>query len=267
MYQSVRVAVLFGGQNTKHAVSVVTNLDRSRYRVIPVRIAADGRWSAGFGTPDGPIDESVLRLLTPDHPPGVSVAESLFATIGVILREADLVFPVLHGVHGEDGTVQNLLDQAGIRYVGNPAAACATAMDTALTRRILTARGIAADGAVIGRDIDVGVLETPDGHLIASAPRETGDLAVPAGLDQDTTARLKGTAVRVFRELGCAGMLHVGFVVAPDSTVSVKQVSTMPGMASGSRFPLMWTAGGISYTELLDILIRTARRGKIDATT
>ncbi|MEU4690449.1 D-alanine--D-alanine ligase family protein [Actinoplanes sp. NPDC023714] len=341
------MAVLFGGQNTEHAVSVssaagvVHSLDRSRYRVTPVRIGADGRWAAGPETPEGPVDEAVLRALTPDSPSAGSVAESLFEALGLIMHESDVVFPVLHGMHGEDGTVQSLLEHAGIPYVGSDVLASATSMDKEFTKKILAAEGVAVapsvtlrhgarideeterrlglpvfvkparggssigvsrvddwaalpaavatarlcdpkvlvESAVPGREIDVGVLEMPDGRLIASPPLEIRvdeahgffdyqakyqkgitEFTVPAVLDPATTARLQQEAVRVFRTLGCSGLLRVDFFLAPDGTLTVNEVNTMPGMTSMSQFPRMWQAAGIAYPDLLDILIGTALR-------
>jgi D-alanine-D-alanine ligase len=343
----IRVAVLFGGQNTEHAVSVssaasvVQSLDRDRYRVVPVRIGADGRWSAGLETPEGPIDESALTVLTRDSPTANSVAESLFEALGVIMSDIDVVFPVLHGMHGEDGTVQSLLEHAGIPYVGSDVLASAASLDKEFTMKILAADGITVassvtlrhhidvsaddrkrlglpvfvkparggssigvsrvtdwdglpaavrtarrcdvkvlvESAVPGREIDVGILETPDGRLLASPPLEIRvderhgffdyrakyhegitEFVVPADLDPATTARLQDEALRVFRTLGCTGLLRVDFFRTPDGTLVVNEVNTMPGMTAMSQFPRMWQAAGIAYPDLLDILISTALR-------
>jgi D-alanine-D-alanine ligase len=340
------VAVLFGGQNTEHAVSersaasVVQHLDRSRYRITPIRITTDGRWIVGRDVPDGPIDEVALRLVTPEPDARVSVAESLFRALEFI-PQVDVAFPVLHGPNGEDGTLQSVLELAGVPYVGSGVLASATAMDKDFSKRILATDGIAVadsvvvrdgdeigeadrrrlglpvfvkparggssvgvsrvdgweglpaaiatarlcdakvlvEAAVPGREIDVGVLETPDGRLLAGPPLEIRltagygffdyqakyekgitDFVVPADLDADTTARLKDEAVRVFRTLGCAGLLRVDFFVAPDGRLTVNEVNTMPGLTSMSQFPRMWQAAGLPYPDLLDLLVRTALR-------
>jgi D-alanine-D-alanine ligase len=142
---------------------------------------------------------------------------------------------------------------------------------------------ILVEGALRGREIDVGVLEHPDGRILTSPPLEIRiadghtffdysakyqDSAtifdVPA-LDDDIAAALNETAARVFRVLGCAGLLRVDFFVsrAPDGRVvaAVNEVNTMPGMTAVSQFPRMWQAAGTPYPRLLDLLVETATRG------
>lgn len=145
-----RVVVLFGGQSDEHDVSlrsaqtVIDALDRDRYDVIPVGITREGRWLASgdpmarltavspmFGLPDGP-----------QEPPPVA-EETPLATIPVeVTGAADVVFPVLHGPMGEDGTVQGLLELAGIPYVGAGVLGSALAMDKALTKTVLAQAGL-----------------------------------------------------------------------------------------------------------------------------
>jgi D-alanine-D-alanine ligase len=337
----VRVAVIFGGQNTEHAVSlksaasVMQHLDRSRYQVVPVRITIEGRWIVGTDQPATTVDESTLRLMTPDPAVPVSAAESLFRAIDAI-RDVDVAFPVLHGAFGEDGTVQSVLELADVPYVGSGVLASAASMDKEFTKKILSADGIAvADGVVIrerqspdvrhlglpvfvkpsrggssigvsrvddwqqlaaavevallsdskvlieaavpGREIDVGVLELPDGEIVASPPLEIRvatdhgffdyqakyqqgitEFQVPADLGPEETRNLQEEAVRVFRSLGCAGLLRVDFFLAPDGELTVNEVNTMPGLTDMSQFPRMWQAAGTPYPQLLDLLLRTA---------
>jgi D-alanine-D-alanine ligase len=137
------------------------------------------------------------------------------------------------------------------------------------------------EAAVPGREIDIGVLERPDGDLEVSPPMEIlpstehaffdyqakyADAAtvfdVPAGLDPATTRALGRDALRLFRELGCSGLLRVDFFLRPDGTRILNEVNTFPGFTSVSQYPRMWQAAGVGYSALLDTLIATALTGR-----
>jgi D-alanine-D-alanine ligase len=151
---TINVAVLFGGRNTEHqvscqsAVGVLRHLDRTRYRVTPVHITTGGVWVPGVDH-GPPADASELLAGFPSAPasaePLASIAEALQVLAGV-----DVVFPVLHGPFGEDGTMQGLLQMAGTPYVGSGVLASATAMDKEFTKKLLVTAGFeVADGVVV----------------------------------------------------------------------------------------------------------------------
>ncbi len=153
-----RVAVVFGGRSSEHAISCVTAgsvlaaIDTDAYDVIPVGIATDGRWVLESGDP------SRLTLDDPDKLPEVDggrAAVSLERVTGgtdlVVsepsapprtLGEVDVVFPLLHGPWGEDGTIQGMLEMAGVRYVGAGVLASAVGMDKAFMKVVLAAAGL-----------------------------------------------------------------------------------------------------------------------------
>jgi D-alanine-D-alanine ligase len=126
----VRLVVLFGGQSAEHEVSCVSAgsvlgaLDRSRYEVVPVGITRDGRW-----------------VLAQDGPPPLDPAGEEVDPLAAV-RMGDVVFPILHGPMGEDGTVQGLLEVAGVPYVGCGVLSSALAMDKAAAKLVLAAAGI-----------------------------------------------------------------------------------------------------------------------------
>jgi D-alanine-D-alanine ligase len=128
----VRVAVLLGGKSSEHEISlesarsVLEALDPERYDVATVAIQRDGRWELGAGE-DGSVAET-LPVPTDKVP----------ATLG----EVDVVFPVLHGPFGEDGTVQGLLELAGVPYVGAGVLGSALAMDKDVFKAVMRDRGI-----------------------------------------------------------------------------------------------------------------------------
>src|SRR5881296_3201144 len=122
----IRVAVLAGGRSSEHDVSlasarsVLESLDPEQYDVVTVAIGRDGRWELGSG--DGSVAET-LPVPAANAP----------ATLGSV----DVVLPLLHGPFGEDGTVQGLLEIAGVPYVGAGVAASALCMDKDLFKSVL----------------------------------------------------------------------------------------------------------------------------------
>ena len=165
-----RVAVVYGGRSTEHAISclsagsVLAALDRDRYDVVAVGITTEGRWVLGTDDPAG------LALAGRDLPsvkdgqavalPGDPTAGGLVAMEDGpgVLGAVDVVFPVLHGPYGEDGTVQGLLEMAGVPYVGSGVLASAAAMDKAVAKVLLRDAGLAVADAVVLRPGD----GTPD---------------------------------------------------------------------------------------------------------
>jgi D-alanine-D-alanine ligase len=142
---------------------------------------------------------------------------------------------------------------------------------------------VLVEAEVSGREIDIGVLERPNGDLEVSPPMEilpstghpffdyrakyadpTTVFDVPAALDPATTDAIGRDALRLFRELDCSGLLRVDFFVRPDGTRVVNEVNTFPGFTGVSQYPRMWRAAGLDYAGLLDVLVDTAlaRRGR-----
>ncbi|GEP36893.1 D-alanine--D-alanine ligase [Nocardioides psychrotolerans] len=153
-----RVAVVFGGRSSEHAISCVTAgsvlkaIDRDVYDVVPIGIATDGRWVLESGDPDRLRIEGVGRLPSVDGERApVALAQQAASTDLVVtepsqpprtLGEVDVVFPLLHGPWGEDGTIQGMFEMAGVRYVGAGVLASAVSMDKAYMKVVLTAAGL-----------------------------------------------------------------------------------------------------------------------------
>ena len=357
-----RVAVVFGGRSSEHAISCVTAgsvleaIDRDTYEVVPIGIATDGRWVLESGDPER------LRIEGPDRLPSVDADGAAVALERVekgtdlvvteptqpprTLGEVDVVFPLLHGPFGEDGTIQGMLEMAGVRYVGAGVLASAVSMDKTYMKVVLSAAGlpvmpsfglhardwardpeavrtraaelgyplfvkparggssigiakahdaaeldVAIEGALLhdpkvlvevaaegAREVECGVLQSPDGTAETSVPAEirvTGDhefydfeakylpeeateLDVPAHLPEQTATELRALAARAFEAVGCEGLARVDFFVMPDGSLVVNELNTMPGFTPLSMFPRMWAATGVDYPTLVDRLIRLA---------
>ena len=353
----IRVAVVFGGRSTEHAIScvsagsVLAALDRDRYDVVPIGITTDGRWVLA---PDDPGALAISdRDLPQVDPRGAGLVLAGDPTVkGLVVLDAaasppelgsvDVVFPLLHGPFGEDGTIQGLLELAGVPYVGSGVFASAAAMDKHHMKQLLKSAGLdvppyvvvrAGDSgpadvadlglpvfvkparggssigitrvddlhlleeavaqahrhdpkalieqAVLGREIECGVLVDADGVPRASVPAEirvTGpqpfydfeakylgdstEFDIPPAIDDDTVARIQSAAVEAFGALDCEGLARVDFFVCDDGRVVINEVNTMPGFTPSSMFPRMWAASGVSYSELVDRLVNDAiRRG------
>jgi D-alanine-D-alanine ligase len=338
--RKTRVAVVFGGQSSEHEVScqsaksVLPYLDAERFEVVPVGITPQGQWALGT---DPTALESGAGTLPTLRNTTVAAVEP-----GQALQDVDVVFPLLHGAWGEDGTIQGLLELGGLPYVGPGVFASAAAMDKVFAKKLLQAEGlpvgrfVALDraattltlderehlglpvfvkpsraGSSVGiskvndwadldaaifaarqhdpkviieaavpnvREIELAVLEFPDGRVEASLPAElrpVGEGAewydfeaksvndsyeadIPAKLDDDITAQLREMAVEAFRALDCQGLSRVDFFLTEQNELIVNELNTMPGFTPISMYPKAWDATGIDFSTLLTTLIETA---------
>jgi D-alanine-D-alanine ligase len=186
----VRIAVVFGGRSAEHAIScvsagsVMAALDPERYEVVPVGIATDGRWVLAdpdqrLAITDGELPEVVggtaVSLVGDPAGRGLAVLDPGRA-MGPALTEVDVVFPVLHGAYGEDGTIQGLLEMAGLPYVGSGVFASAASMDKEFTKKLLAAAGLTQGDHVVLRDAAGAVSADPS--LLDDAARERLGLPV-----------------------------------------------------------------------------------------
>jgi D-alanine-D-alanine ligase len=139
----LRVGVLFGGRSGEHevslasAASVIRALDPEKYEVVPIGISKDGRWLIGSGAQRSlpEVLKSGQRVVLPPDPTA-SALVPLGDAAGQSSVRVDVVFPVLHGTFGEDGTVQGLLDLAGLPYVGAGVLGSAVGMDKDVAKRL-----------------------------------------------------------------------------------------------------------------------------------
>jgi D-alanine-D-alanine ligase len=354
--RKTRVAVVFGGRSTEHAISCVSAgsilgaLDPDEFEVVPVGITREGRWvlTGGDRSQLAIVDRrlpevteaSGTAVLLPADPTGHGLLVLDPADGPRALADVDVVFPALHGAYGEDGTIQGLLEMAGVPYVGANVFASAAAMDKEFTKKLAAAEGIPVgpyavlragqslsevdrerlglplfvkpsragssygiskvtdwadldtavaaareidpkvlvEAAVVGREIECGVLEgehggAPEASMLAEVRVVTGhefydfeakylddscEFDIPAPLPDRVTRLVREYACRTFTALDCAGLARADFFVTPELDVYLNEINTMPGFTPSSMFPRMWAATGLEYPKLVARLIRTA---------
>jgi D-alanine-D-alanine ligase len=355
----VRVAVVFGGRSNEHAISCVSagsilrNLDPERFDVVAVGITPEGSWVLTDGDPDSLAianrqlpavsSESGTELALTADPRLAGQLVSLAPGGAEVLASVDVVFPVLHGPYGEDGTIQGLLELAGVPYVGAGVLASAAGMDKEFTKKLLAAEGlpigdyavlrsseatldakqldrlglpafvkparggssigvsrvtnrqempaaiaharqhdpkVIVESAIIGRELECGVLEFPDGTMQASTVGEirvagvrgredafydfatkylddAAELDVPAKIDDDVSDAVRELAIRAFKAIDGRGLARVDFFLTEDGPL-INEVNTMPGFTTISMYPRMWAASGVDYQTLLATMVDTA---------
>ena len=350
MTSKTRVAVIYGGKSTEHSVSCVTagaimnNLDPQRYEIVPIAITREGTWTIGvtegLEIKDGklPEVEEADELTVSLNPQGAGQIHNV--TRGTLHAEIDVAFPALHGVNGEDGTIQGVFEMAGIPYVGPGVMASAVGMDKEFMRKLMAAEGlpvtrdvilrgrtelteeekdflglpvfvkparggssigvskvsswdeldtaiaeaaksddkVIVEAELIGAEVEVGVLEYPDGKLVASVPAKlngtedseegfygfdtkyldnTVTATIPAPFDDDTIKSIQDLAIETFKSLNCEGLSRIDFFVT-DNGPMINEINTLPGFTPISMYPQVFLASGVSYPELLDTLLATA---------
>ena len=351
----IRVAVVYGGRSSEHGVSVVSAgsvlsaLDPERYEVVPVGITRGGGWVLTGADPEKlqitgrtmPEVDTGTAVVLPGDPTSQGLVVVEPGEGARALGDVDVVFPLLHGRYGEDGTIQGLLEMAGLPYVGAGVFASAAAMDKEYSKKLLRAEGIPVgdyavvrggeqpsaidlehlglpvfvkparagssigitkvkqwsdlasalaaafehddkvlvEAAVVGREVECGVLEDDDGRPIASVPAEIRlvrghdwydfdakylddacEFDIPAKLPAEVTATVRDLACRAFTALDCAGLARVDFFVRGGGEVLVNELNTMPGFTPISMFPQVWAASGVDFPALIDKLIASALR-------
>ncbi|WP_276201895.1 D-alanine--D-alanine ligase family protein [Corynebacterium freiburgense] len=156
----IRVAVIYGGRSSEHTVSCVSagavmgHIDPQKYEVIPVGITLDGVWTVGESNveklqianrvmPKVELKEELHLSVTPERQ-----GELRYVKDGSLYAKVDVVFPVLHGRFGEDGTIQGMFELSGVPYVGAGVLASACGVDKEFAKKLM-----AAEGLPVGREV------------------------------------------------------------------------------------------------------------------
>ena len=347
----IKIAIIYGGRSSEHSVScisagaIMSHLDPEKYELYPIGITQQGTWTVGESDPEK------LRS-TNGVMPTVTLTKEVSLAADPARRgqfrfadgsehvTVDVIFPVLHGLYGEDGTIQGLFELSGVPYVGTGVLSSACGMDKEYTKKLLAAEGlpvgkevilrgeetltqadcqllglpvyvkparggssigisrvtrwedmdaalcearqydtkVIVESEIIGDEVECGVLEYPDGTVVASVPAQLvntsvghegfygfdakyvdGDVSamIPAPLDDAATRLIQSLAREAFQALQCSGLARVDFFVTPAGPV-LNEVNTMPGFTPISMYPQVFAASGVPYAELLDTLIARA---------
>lgn len=312
------------------AATVVESLEKADHSVVLVGIATDGSWHLADRALPLEASGPEVELMVPSGRLRGPHGETAF----------EVVFPVLHGPHGEDGTVQGMLEMVEAPYVGAGVLASAAAMDKDVANRLFLQAGlpivdsvavtvdayaeqmdgalidrfglplfvkpaalgssvgitrvvepfelpgamalgfkygdkVVVEEAVVGREIEVAVLEGPrtslPGEIVApdwydyeaKYHDDATELRVPAPLSDAASAEVRKLAATAFHALGVRGLARVDFFYDEEGRgFLVNELNTMPGCTSRSMFPMLWEATGVSNVELFDELVRLAMSGR-----
>ena len=347
----IKIAIIYGGRSSEHSVScisagaIMSHLDPEKYELYPIGITQQGTWTVGESDPEKLRSTNAVM-------PTVTLTKEVSLAVDPACRGqfrfadgsehvmVDVIFPVLHGLYGEDGTIQGLFELSGVPYVGTGVLSSACGMDKEYTKKLLAAEGlpvgkevilrgeetltqadcqllglpvyvkparggssigisrvtrwedmdaalrearqydtkVIVESEIIGDEVECGVLEYPDGTVVASVPAQLvntsvghegfygfdakyvdGDVSamIPAPLDDAATRLIQSLAREAFQALQCSGLARVDFFVTQAGPV-LNEVNTMPGFTPISMYPQVFAASGVPYAELLDTLIARA---------
>ncbi len=343
------IAVIFGGKSSEYEISllsasfVIENIDRSKYNVICLGISKNGEWILYTGD-----TESIKNGNWINHPNNVSAfigpdtamkGMVAFYPDKTQFIPLDVVFPVLHGKNGEDGTIQGLLSLSSIPFVGCDTTSSAVCMDKVYTHALLNAAGVAqakyiwfyedtfkanpqavkervskkfsypvfvkpssagssigvskvnsedeletailkaakedvkilVEEAIIGREVEVAVLggrdaiASPVGEIVTGAQFYDYDDKYKNGVSQtlipqdiEQSDKLRETAIRAYKFLGCSGLSRVDFFLKDDGSFVLNEINTLPGFTGISMYPKLWQHTGLTATDLISKIIDTA---------
>ena len=261
--QRIRVAVVFGGRSSEHAIScvsagsVLAYLDRERFEVVPVGITRDGGWVLGQDDPRAltiqnrelpEVDSAGTALALSADPTRGGLVRLDEGRAGELLSGVDVVFPVLHGPYGEDGTIQGLLEMAGTAYVGPGVLASAAGMDKEFTKKLLAAEGLPVGEMVVLRPGTATVTEAQRARLglpvfvkPARAGSSVGITRVTSWADlADAVEVARGHDPKVLVEAAIPGReIECGVLEFPDGSVRASAAAEirLVGAAQGGAVP------------------------------
>jgi len=347
--KKLRIGLIFGGKSAEHEVSlqsarnIIEVLDKNKYETVLIGIDKKGLWHL-HDQKSFLLNESNPNLIAlnkngerisvvPERQANSLVSLEKKNSVGAI----DVVFPILHGPFGEDGSIQGMLKLMDIPYVGSGILGSAVGMDKEITKRLLKEAGIPVgkfmclknpkettfekvkkelglplfvkpvnmgssvgvskvtsknefkkalelafsydrkvliEAAIEGREIECAVLgnENPIASVLgeiavtvdfysyeAKYIDENGaSLIIPASVSHKISEKIQRLAIQTFKVLGLEGMARIDFFLKSNGEVFVNEANTIPGFTKISMYPKLWEKTGISYSKLLDILIKLA---------
>ena len=351
----IKLGVIFGGMSTEHDVSiasgtsVIQNLDKQKYKIYPIYIDQSGKWYEYIK----PVNE-ITRLAV-----GEQLTEIMpISNVIEYLKGIDVAFPVLHGLYGEDGTIQGMLELLKIPYVGCRVLGSSICMDKVYTKMVfekaripqakfIYIKAIQKEGKTVfqyvdnefkeqelsiseiakiidetihfpvfvkpsnsgssvgvhkatnqqelqsalldasiydtkilleeeieGREVECAVLGNEEvkatcvGEVLSAEDFYTFEAkyqnaasrtVIPAKIEEEKLKEIQTLAIKAFKAVDGKGLSRVDFFIRKsDNQVYINEINTMPGFTQISMYPQLWEVSGLSYTKLLDELIRIA---------
>ena len=340
----IKLGMICGGVSTEHEISIksylsiLKNINKEKYDIYSIYISKEGIWH---------------HIIKPNE----NIKEMDLETIENIpntLKKLDIVFPILHGKNGEDGTIQGMLELLNIPYVGCGILASAVSMDKVYTKTLMNNANILQanyfsikkknnnyiiidkslkeesisldridniiketlqypvfikpsksgssvgvskvknkqelkkgidnalqydskiliEEAIIGKEVECAILETDE--VLASTVGEIqqqeefysydakykskeSKTIIPAQLEEEVINKIRELAIRIFKIVSGNTLARVDFFVDKENKIYFNEINTMPGFTNISMYPMLWEESGISYKELLDKIIDSAR--------
>lgn len=342
-----KIAILYGGKSTEHEVSIrsarniAKAIDQNKYELVLLAVAKTGEW----------LLKSMEELNREDV---VMLTENILALCpgsdqNIILLskneplDIDVIFPIIHGTGGEDGSLQGILKTLNIAFVGPGVIGSSLCIDKDIAKKVLrdakipsskflsyeyyekdqikyevaqhelglpmyikppnlgSSVGISKvttkrefyeaielafkydkkvliEENIVGREIECAVLgnATPkaspvgqvvtigDSHTFYSYDAKYTDAngsvtVIPADIPEDEQDRIRTLAIETYQALQCEGMARVDVFLKENGEILVNEVNTLPGFTDISMYPKLWEAGGISYSDLITILLNLAK--------
>lgn len=350
-----KLAVIFGGISTEHDVSVVSgtsvieNLDKAKYEIYPIYISKEGKWNKYI--------KEIDKIKTLDINEEIAEIEEIQDVIGY-LKQMDVIFPVLHGLGGEDGTIQGIFELIKVPYVGCGVLSSSIGMDKVYSKIIFEKakidqteyeyirknkenytyidkqfnekeytikeiceimennlkypmfikpsnsgssvgvkkaknkeelkqaieyatnydKKILIEQGIKGRELECAVLGNEEiitscvGEILpaeefysfdAKYTNQESKTVIPARVNEKVQAEIKDKAKKAFKAIDGKGLSRVDFFLEDETNkIYINEINTLPGFTKISMYPKLFEQQGISYKELLDMLINLAKFNK-----
>ncbi len=240
----LRVAVIMGGRSSEHEISlasarsVVESLDPDRYEVRPIEIGRDGQWELGPARGQSELAKGGEKLPVP-----LNGSPQPFEGV-------DVVFPVLHGPFGEDGTVQGFLELAGVAYVGAGVTASALCMDKDLFKAVMRDKGIPVVDSVTVLERQRNRVENPFGFPVVIKPARLGSsVGISIAKTPEELSRAIDLAFehdeKILVEEYCAGVEVECSVLGNDSPIASIPGEIVPLVSDWYDFSAKYDEGGM----------------------
>lgn len=339
MTKKIKVMMLFGGESPEHSISILSAknvysaINKDKYEIYLVYVDKFGKWWHINSLEN-------LKNLKENQQVSLILGEKKFINIkNQVEQSIDVIFPILHGENGEDGTIQGLARLTHVPVVGCKVAASAVCMDKVLAKHILEhhhidtvpyevhifndsmpnyekisvklgkklfikpSNGGSSVGAgkadnekelisaikeahnydikvliekcVNARELEVAIMGSKDEIMVSKVGEIIPDnefydfdskysltsaskIIIPSDISEEKSDKIRNIAKRAYNIIGCEGLARVDFFLTNEDNIYVNELNTLPGFTNISMFPKLWQNEGITYSQLIDLLISGA---------